>query len=103
LDKKVHESLNAVLENWQRMQSSDMDSAGDDADHFEDSFYEFIDQVRLWFEAMENQPNSLDEALVKPEIEKIVDQLPAPLYLNFETELDLIIEGKMRTEDEKYD
>jgi hypothetical protein len=103
LTDKVTESLNTMLENWRLMQSSDMDSAGDDADRFERSFYEFIDEFREWFTTLENKPTVLDDALAMPEVEAITDQLPAPLLLNFETELELILEGITRDEDEKYD
>lgn len=100
---KVTESFHAMLENWRLMQSSDLDSAGDDADRFESSFYEFIDEFREWFTSLDKKPSVLDDVMAMPEVEAITDQLPAPLLLNFETELELILEGITRDEDEKYD
>jgi hypothetical protein len=99
----VTEAFKEMLENWSAMQRSDMDSAGDDADRFQDSFYRFIDELKEWIEQLTDQPRDLGAALAMPEIDAFVEQLPGPLYLNFETELELILEGITRTEDERYD
>jgi hypothetical protein len=39
----------------------------------------------------------------QPVVLEVVDKLPEPLHLNFETELELIFEGISRVDDEKYD
>ncbi|MGZ4112677.1 MAG: hypothetical protein ACXVP5_09610 [Tumebacillaceae bacterium] len=103
MGEQVTQSLNTMLENWRLMQSSDMDSASDDANRFEGSFYAFIDEFRAWLLGLDTKPQSLDDALAMPEIEAITDQLPAPLLLNFETELELILEGITREEDKHFD
>ncbi len=36
-------------------------------------------------------------------VEEILELLPVPLHLNFETEAELIFEGVDRIDDEKYD
>jgi len=99
----VTEAFETMLANWQLMSRSDMDSAGDDADRFQDSFYQFIEEVKEWLEGLADKPRDLGAALAMPEIDAFVEQLPAPLYLNFETELELILEGITRTEDARYD
>jgi hypothetical protein len=73
------------------------------ANEFEASFYIFIDAVREWVYALERRPQTLDEFLELPLVEEIVRLLPAELYLNFETEAELIVENKSRVDDEKYD
>ncbi|MBL0387738.1 hypothetical protein JJB07_13945 [Tumebacillus sp. ITR2] len=100
---EMQETFDAMQENWRMMQSSDFDSAAEDAERFEGSFYKFIDAVRDWIEAMEQKPESLEKLLAMPELQPFSDELPAPLLLNFETELELIMEGITREQEEKYD
>ncbi len=103
---KVIESLDIMLDNWKRMQAGTMDDPDGNADNaeiFETNFYRFIDLFRVWFESLDKKPETLEAALEVKEIDGIIELLPAPLYLPFETELDLIVEGKNRTSDEKYD
>lgn len=103
MKKEVTEAFETMLANWSAMQRSDMDSAGDDADRFQDSFYQFIEEFKEWFTGLEDRPTDLGAALAMPEIDAFVEQLPGPLHLNFETELELILEGITRTEEERYD
>ncbi|MGB8955303.1 MAG: hypothetical protein WCC10_08010 [Tumebacillaceae bacterium] len=103
LNEQAQEALNEVVKNWRAMQSSDMDSAGDDADRFERSFYLFVDELRAWMEALEQKPKTLDQALQMPEIEAVFEELDAPLHLNLETELEVIVQGLVREEEVKYD
>ncbi|MGE5703408.1 MAG: hypothetical protein ACM32O_12830 [Clostridia bacterium] len=97
------ELLAAVIANWNQMQTSSMDEAGEDAERFETSFYQWIEQVRKWYESLDKKPADLAEALELPLVVKIAEILPIALYLNFETELELMIEGIERAVDEKYD
>ena len=99
----MQEAFEEMIRNWNRMGSSDMDEAGDAADRFERSFYLFIDEVKDWFAQRGTKPQSLDEALALPEMEAFAEELPGPLLLNFETELELIVEGLVREEDEKVE
>ncbi|WP_255298535.1 hypothetical protein [Brevibacillus dissolubilis] len=99
----VSETLSAMLRNWNQMAKSDLDEAEADADRFQDSFYVFITAVRAWFDGLKEKPADLDAALALPLIDEIVQQLPVQLYLPFETELDLMVEGVERQMDEKYD
>ncbi|QGQ97809.1 hypothetical protein EHS13_24420 [Paenibacillus psychroresistens] len=100
---KVKQALEVTLSNWQAMSKSDSEEAESSANEFEASFYIFIDAVREWFNSLEQYPQTIDEFLTLPMIEHILDLLPAPLYLNFETEAELILEHKTRIEDAKYD
>lgn len=100
----MQEAFQEMVQNWNRMGSThDMDEAGDAADRFERSFYAFIEEVKAWVDALEKKPQSLDEALALPEIEAFSEELPGPLLLNFETELELIVEGLSRETDEKVE
>lgn len=103
MDAAVEKGLRTVLANWDKMKKSHEDDAGDDADQFEASFYEWIEKLRSWFNQLEQKPATFDEALRLPDVEQITDLLPIELMLNFETELELIVEGQARIEDERYD
>ncbi|MGD8189616.1 hypothetical protein ACQCN2_06375 [Brevibacillus ginsengisoli] len=96
-------TLRKMIKNWDQMKRSSEEQAEEDANLFEDSFYELIERLRQWIEGMKVKPNTLEDALSLPEIDEVVSQLPSELYLNFETELDLIIEGITRKEDAQYD
>lgn len=101
--ENVREAFETMNANWTRMQSSDMDSADEDANRFERTFYEFVEEVREWVKAWPQQPKSVEDVMARPEIEAFFEELPGPLHLNLETELELIVEGLVREEDEKYD
>ncbi|TCP58296.1 hypothetical protein EV586_102750 [Tumebacillus sp. BK434] len=100
---KVKAAYDEMITNWNLMQSSDLDSAGDDADRFQTSFYTFVDEMKEWLEAREQKPRTTDEALALPEVAELYEELPGPLMLNFETELELIVEGITREDDARYD
>jgi hypothetical protein len=100
---QVREAFNEMIDNWNGMGRSDMDGAGEAADRFQNSFYHFVDELREWLGEQEKKPQSLDQALEIPAIRELADELPGPLLLNFETELELIVEGLQREEEEKYD
>jgi len=99
----IQKALNTTIDNWEKMKESREEHAEEDANQFEASFYELMEQIRRWIHQMPARPKSLDEALLLPELEEVVAILPPELYLNFETELELIIEGETRMEDAKYD
>ncbi|ASS74326.1 hypothetical protein CIG75_04565 [Tumebacillus algifaecis] len=100
---KIQAAYDEMIANWNTMQSSDMDSAGDDADRFQSSFYRFIEELQEWLVTAEPKPRTVDAAMALPWLAELYEELPAPLMLNFETELELIVEGITREEDARYD
>jgi len=103
MDATIEKALHIMLANWERMKKSHEDDAEDDANTFEASFYHLMEQIRKWFGKLEPKPTTLDDALLLPDMAKLEEQLPVEILLNFETELELIVEGETRIEDEKYD
>lgn len=103
MNREVEQALQTVLQNWNSMAQADYEDSEAAADTFESSFYKFIDTVREWATGLEPQPQTLEEFLGLPLVQDIVEQLPAPLYLNFETEAELIVQKKFRVEEDKYD
>jgi hypothetical protein len=103
MPSKVEQTLEVTLRNWKSMSKVKNDDPEFTANEFEASFYIFIDAVREWVYALEQRPQSLDEFLELPLVKEILGLLPAELYLNFETEAELIVENKSRVDEEKYD
>jgi hypothetical protein len=99
----IKQALETTLRNWNSMSGSDNDEAESTANEFESSFYLFIDAVREWTYGLDQQPQTLDEFLGLPMIQEILNLLPGPLYLNFETEAELIVDNKRRIDEDKYD
>lgn len=95
----IDRAFKEMLENWQQMSVSSPEDSEADADRFQNSFYKLIELVRDWIEAMKRRPRNMEDALALPEIAKMIEFLPPPLYLNFETELECILEGHSRVED----
>jgi hypothetical protein len=103
MNTKVKQTLEATLNNWTAMSKHENEDAESTANNFEASFYILIDAVREWFIGLDPKPQTLEEFLALSAIEEILDLLPAPLHLNFETEAELILEHKSRMDDAKYD
>ena len=103
MQEQIHESLQRVIQNWDKMKGSQNENAEEDANWFEASFYELMEKVRGWLQHLKKKPGNLDEALEMPEIVELLELLPPMLHLNFETELEFILEGISRIEDDKYD
>jgi hypothetical protein len=103
MDPNVKQALDTTLKNWQSMTSYQSDEKEAVADQFQSSFYVFIEAVRVWTLGLDDMPQTLDDMLEIPMIQEIFDLLPAPLHLNFETELELILDGVEREEEDKYD
>ncbi|WP_159884563.1 hypothetical protein [Paenibacillus puerhi] len=103
MDTKVRLTLDAALRNWTSMSAADEEEAEGTANEFEASFYQFIDAFRDWVNGLDPRPVTLEELLELPDVQTITDRLPAPLYLNFETEAELIVDRFSRVDDEKYD
>jgi hypothetical protein len=102
-EDNLNQALNVALRNWESMAGSGNDEAESTADEFETSFYVFIDALREWVYGLDRRPQTMEEFWSLPLVEAISGRLPAPLYLNFETEAELILENKSRVDDDKYD
>lgn len=96
----MDEALDVVVHNWQTMQSSDPDDAGEDAERFEQSFYRFIDVVAAFLTDHAKRPKGLEEALDIPEISALRERIPAPLQLNFDTEVEDLCTARTVMEDD---
>lgn len=103
MDPQVKQALEMTLHNWQSMTTYQSDEKEAVADQFQSSFYVFIDTVRDWVLRQETVPLTLDAMLEIEMIQDIFDLLPAPLHLNFETEIELIIDRVERVDEDKYD
>jgi hypothetical protein len=103
LENKIDRLLDDALRNWNALSNASHDDAETTADDFEASFYRFIDAVREWYLALHPRPGTLEEMLDQPAIAAIMDRLPAPLYLNFETEVELMIDNISRVDEDRYD
>jgi hypothetical protein len=99
----VSSALTTVLRNWNAMSGSGGNEAEATADEFEHSFYAFIEAVRIWFHGLEHKPQTLDEMYELLWIKEILGLLPDPLHLNFETEIEFILEYKSRIDEDRYD
>ncbi len=103
MDPKVKQAFETTLHHWQVMTSYQSDEKEAVADQFQSSFYVFIDTVRDWVLRQDPMPLTLDDMLENDMIQDIFDLLPAPLHLNFETELELILDRVERVDEDKYD
>ncbi|PUA36382.1 hypothetical protein C8Z91_23495 [Paenibacillus elgii] len=103
MNREVEQALQATLQNWSSMALAEHEDSETAANAFESSFYRFIDAVREWASGLEPQPETIEAFLDLPMVQEMIELLPAPLYLNFETEAELIVQKKFRIEDEKYD
>ncbi|WP_238402983.1 hypothetical protein [Paenibacillus mesophilus] len=103
MNTKVEQALNTVLGNWKSMSGAEGDEAESTANTFEATFYQFIDAVRDWINGMEKRPQNMEELMELSLVQHILDRLPLPLHLNFETEAELILDDKIRIDEDKYD
>lgn len=103
MDPTVKQALDITLHNWQTMTSYQSDEKEAVADQFQSSFYVFVDTVRDWVLRQDPMPLTLDSMLEIEMIQDIFDLLPAPLHLNLETELELILDRVERVDEDKYD
>lgn len=99
MDSMIAEEFSVMLDHWERMAKSEFDDAEEDANRFQESFYRLMDMIRDWIESQNSRPRTVEEALQLPDLSPIAQKLPDPLYLNFETELELILEGQSRIPD----
>lgn len=85
------------------MAASEQEESESTAEQFEASFYTLIDAVRTWYDELEEQLGTLEQFLNMPMIQDIMEQLPSPLVLNFETEAEFIVDRIIRMDEDKYD
>ncbi|GAB2696451.1 hypothetical protein ACFQWB_03405 [Paenibacillus thermoaerophilus] len=97
---QVKKALDVMLGNWERMADADMDDAESSADSFQDSFYAMVEELRRWTDGLSERPASLEAFMELPLVKDIVDRLPDPLRLNFETEAEWIVENVVRDEED---
>jgi hypothetical protein len=98
--KLIDEYFETAIEAWDMMQKTSGDDGAEWAERFERYFYEFIDELKEWWATLDPKPTKLDEAEALPEIKKWMEQIPAPVQLNFLTELEDILDG---VETERFD
>lgn len=103
METAIEQALNVTLDNWSALSRASQDDAEELADGFEASFYQLVDAVRAWYAALDPRPATLEQLMAMPLIESLADRLPAPLYLNFETEAELMIDNIEREDEERYD
>jgi len=103
MEEKLFAALETLLEQWQRnKQTHILGGAEEQATLLEHQFYQFIETFKEWFHTID-RPADLEEGLQHSVIKILVGKLPDPLYLPFEMELDLLIDGVEQENDEKYD
>jgi hypothetical protein len=103
MNPNVEQALQTTINNWNAMSASRNDEQEAVADQFQSSFYLFIDAFREWVQALDPRPQTIEELMDMEMVQDILDHLPAPLHLNFETEADLIMDNVLRVDEEKYD
>jgi hypothetical protein len=91
--KIIDEYFETAMEAWQMMQMTSDDEGAEWAERFERYFYEFVEELKKWWETLDPQPTNIEEAEALPEIQKWMEQIPAPVQLNFLSELEDIIDG----------
>jgi hypothetical protein len=97
---RVEEKLDIALEDWEMMKTASEDESEECAERFEMHFYDFIDELKVWYHHLEQPPSTIEAAENLIEIREMIERVPEPLKLNFFTELELIIEGVDRV---RYD
>jgi hypothetical protein len=90
---KIDEYFETAMEAWSMMQKTSDDEGAEWAERFERYFYEFIDELKKWWTTLDPKPKDIEEAEQLPEIKKWMEQIPAPVQLNFLTELEDIVDG----------
>jgi len=91
--KLIDEYFETAMEAWDMMQKTSGDEGAEWAERFERYFYEFIDELKKWWKTLQPKPTTIEEAEGLPEIQKWMERIPAPLQLNFLTELEDILDG----------
>jgi len=85
-------SFNNMLENWETMKNSQTEDASEDADRFEQSFYRWIDELKAWLLSLDKSIKNVEQVKELPFINDMLNKLPDPLLLNYEIEIENIID-----------
>ncbi|MFS0863153.1 hypothetical protein [Fredinandcohnia sp. 179-A 10B2 NHS] len=92
--ENVRIALQNAMDDWGMMQKTVGDEGADWAERFERDFYVFIEEFEKWFTLLDEKPKTIEEAEKVTEIQEVQTKLPGPLQLNFEMELERIVDGK---------
>ncbi|MDF0725747.1 hypothetical protein PY093_03340 [Cytobacillus sp. S13-E01] len=96
----VRSIFKTTMEDWEMMSKTYDDEGAHWAERFEHHFYLFIEELKKWFNTLENRPQTVEEAEELPEIKELIEEIPGPLQLNFLTELEEIVD---QTETQRFD
>jgi len=102
-EQVVEAALGVVLANWNAMRTSGMDDAADDAERFEQSFYAFVEALQAYVQArsaVSGAGQSVQDLLAAVPLARWRQALPDPLQLNFDMELQDIVDGWERKMDD---
>ncbi|ADH99536.1 hypothetical protein [Salisediminibacterium selenitireducens] len=91
--KEVLDKLETALYNWEMMQKTEGDEGADWAERFEMHFYEFTEAFEAWYQSLTDKPDSSEDLLEREEVKSIQERLPGPLQLNFEMEIEEMVDG----------
>jgi hypothetical protein len=90
---RIDEYFETAMVAWSMMQKTSGDEGAEWAERFERYFYEFVDELKKWWATLDSKPNNIEEAEELPEIKKWMERIPAPVQLNFLTELEDMVDG----------
>ena len=91
--KEVMDKLETALSDWAMMQKTEGDEGADWAERFEMHFYEFTEAFEVWYQSLSDKPDSSEDLLEREEVKSIQERLPGPLQLNFEMEIEEMVDG----------
>jgi hypothetical protein len=103
---RIRQAFETMIRDWNMMQSGtmeDQDANEDNAERFETNFHRLIEEIKLWYQALDIPPRTAEALQEIEPLQSLIEDLPAPLLLPFETELEHLVEGHERVADEKYD
>lgn len=98
--KTIDEYFQIAMEAWDMMQKTTDDEGADWAERFEQYFYKFADELKNWWNTLDPKPTTIEEAEELPEVQKWMERIPAPVQINFQTELEELMDG---VEMERFD
>ena len=91
--EKMNEYFDTALEAWSMMQKTEGDEGAEWAERFERYFYAFFDELKVWWNGLDEKPETVEEAEELPEIKSFAERIPCPVYITFLTELEDILDG----------
>lgn len=91
--EKMNGNFNTALEAWAMMQKTEGDEGAEWAERFERYFYAFFDELKIWWNHLDEKPETIEELEELPVIKKFAERIPGPVYITFLTELEDILDG----------